>query len=108
MMAKVPSFPVQVELQFWPDITAIAATVFLEADGEPTGGQLAVSYVIRNRMNLWGQTCQQVIFGPDGIPDDKYEPFSCWNQDYRTQALARLIRVGSSAEQAWKWAAAGY
>ena len=107
-MAKVPRFPVQADLQFWPDITVVAATVFLESEGEPELGRVGVAWVISNRMTKWGLTLQQVVFGMDGIPDDKFEPFSCWNQDYRTKALARLIKAGGNADWTWKAAASGF
>lgn len=104
-MGKVPLFPVQLEPTQWSELTILAATILLEADGEPDDGYLAVGWVVMNRMRLWNQTLKQVVYGPDGIPDDMYEPFSAWNVGDRAWALRKLGRAGV-AEKAWKYAAA--
>jgi spore germination cell wall hydrolase CwlJ-like protein len=83
--------------------------VFLEAEGEPEDGQAAVAWVIRNRMRLDGKTARAVILGADGraYGDGRaFEVFSCWNDDYRARATARLAAVESPA-WAWRAAAAG-
>jgi spore germination cell wall hydrolase CwlJ-like protein len=65
----------------WPGLFLMAATVFLEAEGEGFLGRLAGAYVIWNRAKY-----------PDRIDDVILDPwdFSCWNLDYRKQAIARL------------------
>lgn len=63
----------------------IADTVFLEASGEGYEGQLAVAYVIMNRVRKRRRTPQQIILQP-------YQ-FSCWNDDYITMANQRLDRA---------------
>lgn len=109
-MGKVPSFPVTIEPGEWPEFTLWAATLFLESAGEPDQGVLGVSHVIKNRVDKWRITVHQAILGPDAraYGDNRaFEPFSCWNDDYKGQALARLTRIGGNAESSWKYAAAG-
>lgn len=71
----------------WPGLFLMAATVFLEAEGEPSLGRPAVAHVIWNRAKK-----------PDRIDDVILDPwdFSCWNADYRTQAMKRLRNPDSA------------
>jgi cell wall hydrolase len=57
-------------------------TVFLEAEGEPFEGKIAVAYVIRNRASAWQQSIYQVCW-------QKWQ-FSCWNEDERIRRIKRL------------------
>ncbi len=107
MSFKVPMFPVGEPAETWDDLTLLAATVFLEAEGEPDLGKLAVAYVVMNR----GKTVLNAVLGPDGkaYGDGKpYEAFSCWNDDYKQQAATRLSTCGNRAEAAWRAAAAAF
>jgi hypothetical protein len=69
--------------------------------------------VVMNRLRLWSlPDVRSVILGPDRRAwDDNraFEPFSCWNDDYRIKAQARLTAAGEQqAESAWRGAAAAY
>lgn len=104
----VPRFPLLEEPGWWDELTLLAATVALEAEGEAAEGQLAVACVVMNRVRAWGRTLHQVILGPDGQAYDDGTPFeawSCWNDDYRIQARARLDALGAFPP-AWRAAAA--
>lgn len=83
--------------------------MFLEAEGEPAEGMNGVAWTVRNRVDQWRITFHQAILGPEaGAFDDgkPFEPFSCWNDDYKRRAEARLAAAaGSSAELAWRAAA---
>jgi spore germination cell wall hydrolase CwlJ-like protein len=88
------------------DLTLLAATVHLEAEGEPSPGPLAVAYVVVHRMAAWRSSLKRVILGPeekaydDGRP---FEPFSCWNDSYRAMARARLAGASDRAREiAWR------
>jgi spore germination cell wall hydrolase CwlJ-like protein len=63
------------------DVLALARTLWGECRGEPREGQIAVAWVIRNRVENPGWWSRQ----RDGIPDDTIEAvcldrnqFSCW------------------------------
>lgn len=107
MSAIVPRFPLLDEPGEWDELTLLAATVALEAQGEPPKGQVAVAWVAMNRVRGWSKTLHQVLLGPesraygDGKP---YEPYSCWNDDYKQRAQARLSDMGAFAP-AWSAAA---
>lgn len=76
------------------DLTLTATTVYLEGEGEPDEGKLAIAWAIRNRMDAQRRTARQVILGVEGLVDGDgraYEAFSCWNDDYVRQRTARLI-----------------
>lgn len=93
----------------WDDLTLLAATIFLEAEGEPDDGKLAVGWVVRNRADQREQTIRQVILGPDAAAygDGKaFEAFSCWNDDYRPVAATRLAGAGQAREASWRAAMA--
>lgn len=91
-MSLFPAFP-QGEPGTWPELSLYAATVLLEAEGEPELGKLAVAWVIRSRMDQQRAPIQTVILGKDQLAqgDGKpYEAFSCWNDDYVAMRVARL------------------
>lgn len=94
----VPAFPLIVDPEQWDALTLLAATIFLEAQGEPDDGQLAVGYVVMNRSTKWKQTVTVACLTP--------QQFSCWNADYRVRAGARLHTADVSTIPCWKAAAA--
>ena len=106
----VPTFPLLGEPGSWDVLTLLAATVFLESEGEPWDGQLGVGYVIRRRALDWTLGWHKAILGPDERAYDDarpFEAFSCFNDDYRPRAMARLsIVTPAMAEPSWKAAAA--
>lgn len=63
-------------------LSMIADTVYLEAEGEGYRGQLAVAFVIMNRVRKRRKTPQQIV-------KQKWQ-FSCWNADYTLDAYLRL------------------
>lgn len=75
-MEKLPRFDLMDSLNI------ICDTVFLEAEGEGYEGQLAVAYVIMNRVRKRRKNVSQIVYQP-------YQ-FSCWNDDYITYAYKRL------------------
>lgn len=108
MTSAVPRFPLLEEPGWWDELTLLAATVALEAAGEPAEGQLAVAYVAMNRVRAWERPLHQVILGPDGQAYDDgrpYEAWSCWNDSERIRARARLTTLGAFPP-AWRAAAA--
>ena len=66
----------------------IADTVFLEAEGEGYEGQLAVAYVIMNRVHKRRRSVDRIIL-------QKYQ-FSCWNDDYIRMANQRIDRANKT------------
>jgi spore germination cell wall hydrolase CwlJ-like protein len=104
--------PQDTEPGTWPQILLYAATVFLEAEGEPDPGQLAVAWVIRNRMDQQKAAARVVILGPDeAVAGDQrpFEAFSCWNDDYVGRARQRLVRPNPDTwEACWRAASAAY
>lgn len=109
-MASVPAFPVLTEPGEWDELTLLAATAFLEAEGEPPEGQCGVLWTALNRLDRrWASTFHQVILGKDGraYGDGKpFEVYSCWNDDYRERARARLAAATPErAASAWRAAA---
>ena len=110
MRPTVPRFPLLEEPGEWDELTLIASTVALEAEGEPESGQLGVAYVVMNRVRLWDRTVHQVILGPDerAYGDGKaFEVFSCWNDTYKAHATARLSGL-IAFPPAWKAAATAF
>jgi spore germination cell wall hydrolase CwlJ-like protein len=74
------------------DLTLLAATVYMEASGEPFEGKLAVAWVVVNRDK----------YSPDpGVADVVLKPwqFSAWNTDNPQRAA--LQRVMTSGAQVW-------
>ena len=108
-MVSTPQFPLIADPGTWDDLTLAASTVHLEAEGEPWPGPLAVAWVIRHRMESWHSSIKRVILGPEGVAYDDgrpFEPFSCWGDDYRVAARARLASATDIArERAWRAAA---
>ena len=102
----VPPFPLIAEPGAWDVLSLWAGTVFLEAEGEPAEGKLGVAWVMRHRIDTWGLTLHQVVLGPEGLAYGEsraYEPFSCWNDDYRARAAARLSGAsGAALEACWR------
>ena len=96
----VPPFPPEAPIPgAWDTLTLLAATVFLEAEGEPDEGKVAVGWVIRNRADQWKQEIRQVIVAP--------HQFSCWNADYAPVAATRLAASsGMPVVGCWRAAAA--
>lgn len=100
-MGAVPRFPLVGEPNEWADLTALAATIFLEAEGEPQEGKNAVGWVVRTRADEWRMSIHHVMFQP--------WQFSCWNDDYRQRAHTRLAAAdGDELEGAWKAAAGAF
>ena len=106
----VPPFPSLGEPGEWPTLILTAATVFLEAEAEPWDGVLGVAWCVRRRALDWKLGWHAALLGPEGLAYDDgkdFEPFSCWNTDYRPRALARLSTATPEAtELSWKAAAA--
>lgn len=109
MSRVVPAFPLLPEPAEWDELSLLAATIYLEAEGEPMEGKVGVGWVIRHRMEAWKLPMRQVILGPDGKAwgDGRpYEPWSCWGDDYRKRGAARLAAAaGPEVEAAWRAAA---
>ncbi len=105
----VPPFPSLGEPGTWDELTLLAATTFLEAEGEPDEGKTAVAWTPINRVRSWGLTLHHAILGPDRQAYDDgrpWEPYSCWNEDYRPRARARLAgATGPEVEACWRAAA---
>jgi len=94
----VPAFPAEFSPATWDSLTLLAATIFLEAEGEPDEGKLGVAWVIRNRADQWKQELRQVILAP--------RQFSCWNLDYQVVASRRLAQsIGMPVVGCWRAAA---
>lgn len=104
--------PQQVDPGTWPEMALLAATVLLEAEGEPEIGQLSVGWVVRNRMDTQRASARTVILGKDQLAqgDGKpYEAWSCWNDDYVGMRKARLTAPDPVRwERAWRCACAAY
>lgn len=91
----VPVFPTALLPAMWDTLTLLAATIFLEAEGETDEGKLAVGWVIRNRANGGPQDPHRVMLSP-------YQ-FSCWNADYAKQAMTRLSHAsGAIIAACWR------
>ena len=108
VVISVPRFPILGEPGDWDELTLSAATIFLECEGEPEDGQVAVAWVIRRRADEVGSV-RKAILGPEGraYGDARpYEPFSCFGDDYKERARARLA-AADKATWAWRAAAAG-
>jgi spore germination cell wall hydrolase CwlJ-like protein len=101
-----PQFPLIEDPGTWPQLTLLAATILLEAEGEPFDGQVGVGWVVRRRALDWGQGWLGAILGKDqqAYEDSRpFEAFSAWNDDYRIRARARLSDASEEARlNAWK------
>lgn len=88
-----------------PTLELLAQVVFLEAEGESELGQLAVAWVVRNRVDrkAWSSTDE----ASDALGDVLLQPlaFSCLNP---SEARRRLARLGNASRVAWEraWEAA--
>jgi hypothetical protein len=105
-----PAFPLAREPGLWDALSLEVGTVYLETEGEPAEGKLAVAYVIENRLGGYGPDVATVILGRDKVAYEDgrpYEVFSCWNDDYRSQAWARLSRPHEGELEACWRAVAG-
>lgn len=106
MSRLVPAFPLLEEPGEWDALTLTAATVFLEAEGEPEAGILGVAWVIRRRAIDWGAGWHGAILGKDLVAYNDgrpYEAFSCFNDDYVARAKARLAAAPeAAAAQCWR------
>lgn len=75
------------------DLDALVRTLFGEARGEPEAGQLAVAWVIRNRVewpgapHWWGSTIGDVC--------RKAYQFSCWNENDPNCSLVQTLKPGT-------------
>ncbi len=98
-MSIVPAFPAPVDPKLWDGLTVMTATVFLEAEGEPDKGKLAVAWVMRNRADRKNLPIRDICLAP--------WQFSCWNEDYRSQAEERLINARNT-EPSWRAACAAF
>lgn len=107
----VPPFPLLGEPGAWDALTLLASVCYLEAEGEPWDGVLGVAWVVRRRALDWKVGWHAAILGPDERAYDDarpFEPFSCFGDDYKARAMARLATVSlTTAEPFWKAAAAG-
>lgn len=78
-----------------PPVMVMALTVWGEARGEPTAGQKAVAWVIRNRVDhpsWWGRDLTGVCLKP-------YQ-FSCWN--HKDPNYPRLINEATRVSPDFK------
>lgn len=112
MPSLVPPFPLVGDPGTWPALVLLASTVFLESEGEPFPGQLGVAWVVRRRALDWNQGWHKAVLGNDGIAYDDgkpFEPFSCFNEDYRVRAHARLSSISDvAANDCWRAAAGAF
>lgn len=72
------------------DLDVCTRTVYGEARGEPAEGQVAVTWVIRNRAeepSWWGKTPAEVCL--------HHYQFSCWNSDGPQSQSCRLTDLKS-------------
>jgi len=61
----VPLFPLLQQPGDWDSLTLMAATIFLESQGEPEEGQLAVGWVIQTMAAEAHEHLAAAILGPD-------------------------------------------
>lgn len=78
-------------------VRMIAGLIHGEADGEPTEGQIAVAWTVRNRVlnpSWWGKSWLEVILKPF--------QYSCWNFDKRGfpdwERVTELIEKATAAQ----------
>jgi N-acetylmuramoyl-L-alanine amidase len=98
MAALVPAARKVTDPADWSGLELLAATVLLEAEGEPDEGKLAVAWVVRTRMDAKKATVHDVALAP-------YQ-FSCWNADGAGMRKARLTAPDPvNWERCWRAAA---
>lgn len=109
MNPLLPPCPMELPPGTWPGLLLYAATVLLEAEGEPAEGQLAVAWVVRNRVDTHGhagvdpeaELLRSVLLAP--------QQFSCWNEEYAGLRRARLAGVDPRRwEDCWRAASAAW
>lgn len=73
------------------DLTLLAATIYMEARGEPFEGKVAVGWVILNR---------DARSAEDGLADVVLAPFqfSAWNSDSRARARLQAAMQGQAPD----------
>ena len=112
MPPLVPPFPLVGDPGTWPAIVLLAGTIVLESEGEPFEGMLGVGWVVRRRALDWKQGWHGAMLGGDLIAYDDakpFEPFSCWGDDYRVRAHARLSSLNEvAATECWRAAAGAF
>ncbi len=85
----------------WPELLVFAATVYLEAEGEPHEGRQAVAWVIRNRMDRRGESPATVCLAR--------LQFSCWNADAEPMRGPRLTAPDPAVwTNCWRAACGAY
>ena len=93
--------PASQDLRDWSDMELYAATVLLEAEGEPEEGKLAVAWVIRNRIDQKKTTIREIALAP--------WQFSSWNPEYAGQRKVRLTAPDPGRwASCWRAAVAAY
>lgn len=86
-----PQAPEHLDPRDWPEMLVYAATVYLEAAGEPKEGQQAVAWVIRHRMDARGEP------GPAAVCLAPLQ-FSCWDAAYEPE---RTLRLRNPLPETW-------
>jgi len=74
------------------DVEILAKTIYGEARGEPLDGQIAVAWVVMNRvekMNRWASSIRGVVL--------QRKQFSCWNSS--DENLGRIAKVDMRDER---------
>ena len=114
-MSWCPRVAADTEPGTWSGLALTAATIFLEGEGEPDEGRLAIAWVIRNRADRLPaelDVAHRVILGPDKVAEGDnraFEPFSCFNDDYRAQRVKRLTAPAAGVwELCWRAAAGAW
>ena len=105
---RVPSFPVIGAPETWSELMLLAATIFLEAEGEPAEGKNAVGWVVNWRVDRRRQSLHQVVLSKDEKAWSDKEAFSCWLGENRRRAEARLVAADGAVSvviDCWRAAA---
>lgn len=96
-MSLFPALPADTPFSEWDGLRLLVGAVLFEAEGEPDQGKLGVAWVAKNRSVEQRKSIADVLLEP--------WQFSCFNVDYRVQAVARLRAANASMlERCW-WAA---
>lgn len=84
------------------DRFVLAATIYLEARGEPEEGRIGVGYVVRNRAQHVLDHGSPRIFGNGSIASAALFPwqFSCWNSNSPEAALAQRLTLDTAETDA--------
>ena len=102
-MSLFPLPSIETPPSTWPAMVVYAATVLLEAEGEPPPGPLAVAYVIRTRVmahrDLSNEPSDTILTAVCLAP----QQFSCWNPEGAGMRRARLTGIDPRRwELAWQ------